>query len=77
MRPEPLVCPSSSNPHQLRIARHIGGEDRGETADSGHWSPGTTEVPNQFIAKLTKLRHRWLDGAVGLTLQSAANRKPA
>ena len=23
-------------PHQPRIPRHIGGEDRGETADRGH-----------------------------------------
>jgi hypothetical protein len=27
-------------PHQARIACHIGGEDRGETADRGHFSPG-------------------------------------
>ena len=29
--------------HQARIADHIGGEDRGETADSGHCSPGATK----------------------------------
>ena len=28
-------------PHQARIARHIGGEDRGETAGRGHYSSGS------------------------------------
>ena len=27
-------------PHQPRIARHIGGEDRGKTAGRGHYSSG-------------------------------------
>jgi hypothetical protein len=41
--------------HQARIPRHIGGQNRGETADSGHSSPDATEFPGQFIAKLTKV----------------------
>jgi hypothetical protein len=36
MRLELLVCPFLVCAHQPRIARHIGGQDRGETADSGH-----------------------------------------
>jgi hypothetical protein len=30
---EPLVRPLLIRPHQTRIASHVGGEDRGETAD--------------------------------------------
>ena len=37
---EPLVRPLLISPHQARVTRHIGGEDRGETADRGHGSPG-------------------------------------
>jgi hypothetical protein len=35
-----LVRPLLVGPHQARIARHIGGEDRGKAADRGHGSPG-------------------------------------
>ena len=39
-------------PHQARIARHVGGEDRGEAADGGHVSAGeklglTNSTPKQ------------------------------
>ena len=36
MRLEAFVRAFLVRAHQARIARHIGGEDRGETADSGH-----------------------------------------
>jgi len=35
MRPETLVRPLFVRPHQPRIARHIGGEDRGKSAFYG------------------------------------------
>src|SRR5690242_15058211 len=35
MRFEPLVCPLLVLPHQARIARHVGGQDRGKAADRG------------------------------------------
>jgi hypothetical protein len=38
MRLEPLVRSFLVHPHQARIAHHIGGEDRGETAGRGHGS---------------------------------------
>jgi hypothetical protein len=39
-------------PHQARVARHVGGEDRGEAADGGHRSAGeklglTNSTPKQ------------------------------
>ena len=37
---EPFVCPLLIRAHQPGIAGHIGGEDRGETADRGHIAPG-------------------------------------
>jgi hypothetical protein len=40
VRFQPLVRPLLVRPHEARIARHVGGEDRGETADRGHGSPG-------------------------------------
>ena len=40
MRFEAFVRAFFVRPHQTRIARHIGGEDRGEAADRGHFSPG-------------------------------------
>ena len=33
------ACVPSSRPHQARITRHIGGEDRGEAAGGGHSYP--------------------------------------
>jgi hypothetical protein len=36
MRLEALVRALLVGTHQPRIPRHIGGEDRGETADRGH-----------------------------------------
>ena len=36
MRLEPFERALLVRPHQPRIGRHIGGEDRGETADNGH-----------------------------------------
>jgi hypothetical protein len=38
MRLQALVRAFLIRPHQARIARHIGGEDRGETAGRGHGS---------------------------------------
>jgi hypothetical protein len=40
MRLEALMRAFLVRPHQPRIARHIGGEDRGETAGRGHYSSG-------------------------------------
>jgi hypothetical protein len=40
MCPEAFVSPFLVRPHQARISRHIGGEDRGKTADRGHDLPG-------------------------------------
>ena len=37
---EPLVRPLLILPHQARIPRHVGGEDRGEAADGGHGLSG-------------------------------------
>src|SRR5262249_11477324 len=39
VRGEPFVRPLLTHPHQARIPRHIGGEDRGEAADRGHFVP--------------------------------------
>jgi len=36
-------------PHQARIARHVGGEDRGETAGRGHYSSGTPALRSPAI----------------------------
>src|SRR5271155_2687050 len=36
MRPEALVRACLVRAHQARVARHIGGEDRGQTAGRGH-----------------------------------------
>jgi hypothetical protein len=36
MRLEPLVRALLIRPHEARVPRHIGGEDRGEAADRGH-----------------------------------------
>ena len=38
MRFEPVVRPFLIRPHQARVARHIGGEDRGEAAGLAHVS---------------------------------------
>src|SRR5215472_15325120 len=38
MRLEPLVRAFLVGTHQSRVARHIGGEDRGKTAGGSHWS---------------------------------------
>src|SRR5216684_238059 len=35
---EAFECPFLIRPHEPRIPRHIGGEDRGETAAGGHCS---------------------------------------
>ena len=51
---EALVGSLLVRPHQARIARHIGGKDRGETADSGHYSPGATKLLTKFTPKLPK-----------------------
>ena len=35
---QPFVCPLLIRPHQARVARHVGGEDRGKAADRRHVS---------------------------------------
>jgi hypothetical protein len=35
---QPFVRPLLIRPHQARIPRNVGGEDRGEAADRGHAS---------------------------------------
>jgi hypothetical protein len=37
---QPLMGPLLIGPHQARAPCHVGGEDRGEAADRGHFSPG-------------------------------------
>jgi hypothetical protein len=37
---EAFVRPLFVHPHQAGIAGHVGGEDRGQAADRGHFSPG-------------------------------------
>jgi hypothetical protein len=49
-------------PHQARIARHIGGEDRGKTAGRGHGS-SSPPVPGYRKAHYTAL-HACRDDAV-------------
>jgi len=54
MRFEPLVRPLLICAHKARVPGHIGGEDRGETADRRHfWSSGRLSQPN-----LPRNRHR-------------------
>jgi hypothetical protein len=38
IRLEAFVRPLLIRPHQARVPRHVGGEDRGEAADRGHLS---------------------------------------
>jgi len=38
--------------HQTRVACHIGGEDRGETAKSGHCSPEAIGSSTEFTPRL-------------------------
>jgi len=40
MRLEPFVRPFLISAHQPRVPGNVGGEDRSETADRGHGSPG-------------------------------------
>src|SRR5580693_1649306 len=40
--------------HQARVTRHIGGQDRGETADSGHRSPVEITLRPKFTLKWSK-----------------------
>jgi hypothetical protein len=40
MRLQPFVRPLFIRPHQARVSRHVGGEDRSETTYSRHGSPG-------------------------------------
>jgi hypothetical protein len=40
MRFEAFVRSFLIRAHQARVSRHIGGEDRGQTTDRGHFSPG-------------------------------------
>jgi hypothetical protein len=49
---EPLVCPFLIHSHQARVARHIGGEDSGETADRGHGVSGGGSGLTKSILKL-------------------------
>src|ERR1700731_190647 len=37
-----------------RIPRHIGGKDRGETADSGHCSPGAIEFSSEVYPEIVQ-----------------------
>ena len=57
MRPHALVRALFVGAHQARVAGHIGGEDRGETADSGHCSPGATKFLQPSLhPKFAKVR---------------------
>ena len=41
MRLKPFVGPFLILPHQARVSRHIGGEDRGEATSRGHGFAGS------------------------------------
>jgi hypothetical protein len=63
MRFEALECPLLVRSHQPRIACHIGGEDRGETAGRGH---GYSSPPGSRLSALAVIRqNRWAAEWVG------------
>ena len=51
MRFEAFVRPLLIHPHQARIPRHIGGEDRGEAADRRHFLPGRSVFEPELTSK--------------------------
>ena len=59
---EPFVRPLLIRPHQARVARYIGGEDRGETADRGHGlSGGRVGLTKYSLKPAVALASRWWD----------------
>jgi hypothetical protein len=58
MRLEPFVRPVLIRSHETRIRRHIGGQDRSEAADMGHFSPavgsGLTNSTLKPVAALVR-----------------------
>jgi hypothetical protein len=52
MRLEPLVRAFFVRSHQTRVARHIGGEDRSETADSRHCPPEAITFWNKVYPEI-------------------------
>ena len=55
MRPEAFVRPLFVGTHQARVPRHIGGEDRGETAGGGHYSSGMPALryPSTYMSRIS------------------------
>jgi hypothetical protein len=51
VRLEPLMRPLLIRAHQARVPRHVGGEDRGEAADSGHELSGRSIGLTEFTSK--------------------------
>jgi len=51
MHLEALVRAFLIGAHQARVVRHIGGENRGETAGCGHCAPGAIMFSNEFTLK--------------------------
>jgi hypothetical protein len=43
LRLQALMSPLLIRPHQARVPRHVGGEDRGEAADRGTYSRAATD----------------------------------
>jgi hypothetical protein len=64
MRLEPFVRAFLVRSHQARIARHIGGEDRGETADSGHCSPGAMELSREAYPQIVQSPNLYVDSRI-------------
>jgi hypothetical protein len=69
------VGPFLIRAHQARIAGHIGGEDRGETADRGHVLPGVRclyQVYPETRINPSAQRVRWAQERITV-LAAAAN----
>jgi hypothetical protein len=57
MRPQAFVRALLILTHQLRIARHIGGEDRGETVGRGHGWAGHPVRRDRALLTVAQLVH--------------------
>ena len=60
MRLQAFVRPLLIGPHQARIARHVGGKDRGETADRRHVLPGGKGALTSLLGRLRVCPQRFL-----------------
>src|SRR5215472_4759914 len=71
---EPLMRPLLICTHQPRIARHVGGEDRGETAGLAHFvSPAAIRTPDRYSSRCSGFRNRLALGTrLGVMARSRA-----